>query len=94
MNAIPKALAMANPKHVAACVASAACVISSKFVIDAVGYKLDDTDMEEDDNPKPSIKRKADYLNNEEIDKVIGEVESWDWDDFDIKKRKNCLAAF
>ena len=46
MNAIPKALAMANPKHVVACVAAAAGVISSKFAIDAVGNKLDDTDMD------------------------------------------------
>ena len=36
MTAIPKALAMANPKHVFACVATVAGVISSKFAIDAV----------------------------------------------------------
>ena len=34
MIAIPKALAMANPKHVVACVATVAGVISSKFAID------------------------------------------------------------
>ena len=41
MTAIPKALAMANPKHVVAFVASAAGVISSKFAIDAVNNEID-----------------------------------------------------
>ena len=36
MNAIPKALAMANPKLVIASVATVAGVISSKLAIDAV----------------------------------------------------------
>ena len=36
MNAIPKALAMANPQHVAACVVTVAGLISSKFAVDAV----------------------------------------------------------
>ena len=35
MTAIPKALAIANPSHVAACVATVAGVITSKFAIDA-----------------------------------------------------------
>ena len=48
MNAIPKAIAMANPKHVAACVASVAVVISSKFAIDAVANEIDDTSPYED----------------------------------------------
>ena len=45
MTAIPKALAMANPKHIVACAATVAGVISSKFAFDAVGNKIDDTDM-------------------------------------------------
>ena len=44
MIAIPKALTMANPKHVAACVATAAGVISSKFAIDAVSNEIYQTD--------------------------------------------------
>ena len=46
MTAIPKALAMANPKHVVAFVATAAGVISSKFAIDAVKDELDILDQE------------------------------------------------
>ena len=42
MNAIPKAMAMANPKHVVACVATVAGVITSKFAIDAVAKVKDD----------------------------------------------------
>ena len=42
MTAIPKVLAMANPTHVAACVATVAGVISSKFVIDAVANTTQD----------------------------------------------------
>ena len=41
MTAIPKALAMANPKHVVACVATAAGVISSKFANEALANKYD-----------------------------------------------------
>ena len=43
MNAIPKALVMANPKNVAACVTTVAGVISSKSAIDAVTNNIDDT---------------------------------------------------
>ena len=90
MTAIPKALAMANPKHVAACVASAACVISSKFAIDAVGIELDDTDMEDE-----RIKRLTDNQTDEEIDRVIGETDTWDWkNDPRIKEKRDCLALF
>ena len=46
MTAIPKALAMANPKHVVAFVATAAGVISSKFAIDKVYDEIDNTDMD------------------------------------------------
>ena len=46
MTAIPKALAMANPKHVAACVATVTGVISSKFAIDAVANKTDQTERQ------------------------------------------------
>ena len=46
MTAIPKTLAIANPKHVYACVATVAGVISSKFAIDAVCNEKDDTDMD------------------------------------------------
>ena len=42
MTAIPKALAMANPTHIAACVATVAGVISSKFAIDAVANTTED----------------------------------------------------
>ena len=42
MNAIPKALAIANPKHVVACVATVAGAITSKFAIDAVYDEIDD----------------------------------------------------
>ena len=58
MNAIPKALAIANPKHVVACFATVAGLISSKFVIDAVGNEIDDTDMDEVE----SIKRPNERL--------------------------------
>ena len=38
MTAIPKALAMANPKQVVACAAAAAAgIITSKFGIDSIG---------------------------------------------------------
>ena len=50
MNAIPKAFAMANPKHVAACITTIAGVISSKFSIDAVDNMIDDTGMEKEIN--------------------------------------------
>ena len=43
MTAFPKALAMANPKHVVACVSTVAGVIASKFAIDAVFDEQDDT---------------------------------------------------
>ena len=48
MNAIPKALAMANPKHVVACVATVAGVISSKLAINAEARKLTDADFDMD----------------------------------------------
>ena len=47
MTAIPKALAMANPTHVAACVATAAGLILSKFANDEAGIELDDDDLDE-----------------------------------------------
>ena len=62
MTAIPKALAMANPKHVVAFVATAAGVISSKFAIDAVSNEIDDTDI---DNKRPD-----DTLANYEIEEI------------------------
>ena len=43
MTAIPKAIAMANPQHIAACVATVAGVITSKFAMDAVVDNIDDT---------------------------------------------------
>ena len=46
MTAIPKALAIANPKHVAACVTTVAGVITSKFAIDAVANKIKQTGMD------------------------------------------------
>ena len=48
MTAVSKALAMANPKNVVACVATAAGVISSKFAIDAAGNETDNTDIDLD----------------------------------------------
>ena len=48
MTAIPKALAMANPFHVAACITTVAGVISSKFAIDAAGNETDNTDIDLD----------------------------------------------
>ena len=56
MTAIPKALAMANPKHVVACVATAAGVISSKFAIDAAGNKIDNTDIDLDRKLKDDLR--------------------------------------
>ena len=41
MTAIPKAIAMANPKAVVACVATVAGVISSKLGIDAAASRMD-----------------------------------------------------
>ena len=56
MNAIPKALAMANPTHVAACVTTIAGVITSKFAIDAVANKKEeDTKMDDLWDEKPYI---------------------------------------
>ena len=43
MTAIPKALAMANPKHVVACVSTVAGAISSKFANDTVFNESNDT---------------------------------------------------
>ena len=51
MTAIPKALAMANPKYVVACVATVAGLISSKFAIDELGNFKDDTGIKEDERP-------------------------------------------
>ena len=48
MAAIPKALAMANPKHIVACVATAAGVIASKFATDGEGKAIDYTDIDLD----------------------------------------------
>ena len=42
MTAIPKAIAIANPTHIAACVATVAGVISSKLAIDAVANSRQD----------------------------------------------------
>ena len=47
MSAIPKALAMANPKLVVASVATVASVITSKFAKDTVYDEVDDTDVDE-----------------------------------------------
>ena len=47
MNAIPKAIAMANPKHVAACVTTVAGLITSKFAFDAAANNMDDTDADD-----------------------------------------------
>ena len=50
MTAIPKALAMANPKNVVACVATVAGVILSKSTIDTVRDELDnESDKDETD---------------------------------------------
>ena len=46
MTAIPKAFAMANPKHVAACVTTVAGVISSKFAVDIAAKKISEHDTE------------------------------------------------
>ena len=54
MNAIPKALAMANPRHVVACVSTVAGVIASKFAINAVFDEKDETDTDEEDDYKPT----------------------------------------
>ena len=51
---IPKALAMANPKHVVACAATVAGLISSKFAIDAV---YDEKDVDDKDDGWVEIKR-------------------------------------
>ena len=48
MNAIPKVLAIANPKHVTACVAAAAGVISSKLAINTLDDEIDFEELEED----------------------------------------------
>ena len=45
MTTIPKALAMANTKHVTACVATVAGLISNKFAIEAKGNTEDDICM-------------------------------------------------
>ena len=42
MTAIPKAIAMANPKAVVACVATVAGVISSKLAIDKAASTMDE----------------------------------------------------
>ena len=66
MTAIPKALALANPTHVAACVATAAGLILSKFAIDEfvdeAGRELDDDEIDEMGSvkPKPSVKTLTD----------------------------------
>ena len=63
MNAIPKALVMANPKHVVACVATAAGLISSKFAIDAAGNETDyaniDIDGRQYDQPVETEEHKC-----------------------------------
>ena len=66
MNAIPKALSMANPTHVAGCVATVAGVISSKLAFDAVANKIDDT-VERDPRGR------SDTLTEEEIDDYFKE---------------------
>ena len=43
MIAMPKALAMANPTNITACVATVAGVIASKFAIDAVANTTQST---------------------------------------------------
>ena len=47
MTAIPKAIAMANPKHVVACMATVAGVISSKFAIDSACDDIEEFEMDE-----------------------------------------------
>ena len=70
MSAFAKGLAMANPKHVSACVAAAATVIYGNFGshshndIHDVSNKIDYTDIEN----LEKIKRKNDELTEEEID--------------------------
>ena len=73
MNAIPKALAMANP--IAAYVATFAGVVSSKFAIDAVANEKDDAGTEKvDGNKPPEID-----LTEEEYDyRYIKEVKCYD----------------
>ena len=78
MQAIPKALAMTNPKHVVACVATAAGVISSKLAIDAVGNKIDDTDMDKVE----STKRPWYDLTDE------------DWSDRRMAEETKCMEAW
>ena len=69
MTAIPKALAMANPKHVFACFATVAGVISSKFAIDAVANKIDDTDIDTGKDIIEDKEKRPEYaLTEEEMD--------------------------
>ena len=53
MYAIPKALSMANPKHVVACAATVAGVITSKFAVDAVYDEIDDTNTKDQPQAQP-----------------------------------------
>ena len=70
MTAITKVLAMANPTHVATCVATVAGVISSKFAIDVV--TLNTTQDKLDDLGRKLVKgAENEILTDEEIDQHI-----------------------
>ena len=69
MTAIPKALAMANPKHVVACVATVAGAIASKFAIDTVCNERDGTKRYTNTKKDERESRISDY--NRELNKCF-----------------------
>ena len=87
-----QALAMVNPTHVAACVATVAGLISSSFAFDDVADEIDDTNI--DDTDMETVGRTKPYITEEEIDKLFSEEEKKEEEiDQPLTEEEKCMAA-